>query len=131
MLEFKRGDRQNREAALLDDEWIFVWCRCELPRYFTIRSRRVDISSMNSVIKKENAIETYSSKPYLLSVPSPFSAVMNRGDPLLLHQRKRPRQFRWRMSACIAGTPAKRTSTCGQNERALAPIELDGVLEHE
>ena len=66
---------------------------CVVPRYFTIRSRRVEICSVTRWSRKITQSETYSSRPWRVSVPSPRSPVMTAVTPSVLEPAEQPPQL--------------------------------------
>ena len=63
------------------------------PRYLTTRRRRVEICSWTRWSSRMTQSETYSSRPWRVSVPSPRSPVMMAVTPLSLSQLEQPAQF--------------------------------------
>ena len=70
---------------------------CAVPRYLTMRSRRVETWSITRWSSRITQSETYSSSPCRVSVPSPRSPVMTAVTPLSLSQRNRRRSSARRM----------------------------------
>ena len=68
--------RTEMPRSSIRNGYSFVPCR--LPRYLTIRSRRVEICSLTRWSSRITQSETYSSRPCRVSVPSPRSPVMTR-----------------------------------------------------
>ena len=87
---------------------------CAVPRYLTTRSRRVETWSVTRWSSRITQSETYSSRPWRVSVPSPRSPVMTAVTPLSLSQRNSRR------------SSARRIASFGQ----AAEERLDGV-EHD
>ena len=63
------------------------------PRYFTMRSRRVEIWSLTRWSSKMTQSETYSSSPCRVSVSVPRSPVMTAVMPRVLQPREQPAQL--------------------------------------
>ena len=88
------------------------------PRYFTTRRRRVEVCSVIRWSRKITQSETYSSRPWRVSVPSPFSPVMTTVMPRSLSQRNRRRSSE--RSTSGLGRPANSDSMVSRTTR-LAP----------
>ncbi len=80
VVQAQRRDRQHGEAVLVDQERVLVGA-VRVPRYLTIRSRRVETWSVTRWSSRITQSETYSSRPCRVSVPSPRSAVMTAVTP--------------------------------------------------
>ena len=93
---------------------------CAEPRYFTIRSRRVEICSVTRWSSTITASETYSSSPWRVKVPSPRSPVIIAVTPRSLSQRNRRRSSARRID--WFASPAKSDSIVSSTTRR-APIE--------
>ena len=99
---------------------------CVVPRYLTMRSRRVDTWSITRWSSRITQSETYSSKPCRVSWPSPRSPVMTAVTPLSLSQRNRRRSSARKMAAF--DRPLNSVSMVSSTTR-LAPIAVDGVVQ--
>ena len=90
------------------------------PRYFSTRSRRVEIWSLTRWSRVITQSEMYSSSPWRVRPLSPRSAVTIAVTPFSFSQRNNRRSSARRMPGL--GSPAKRTSRVSIAIR-LAPIE--------
>ena len=97
-----------------------------VPRYLTMRRRRVEIWSVTRWSSKITQSETYSSRPWRVSVPSPRSPVMMAVTPLSLSQRNRRRSSERRMWVLVR--PANSVSIVSSTTR-LAPTASMAAAE--
>ena len=97
-----------------------------VPRYLTMRSLRVESCSVTRWSRTMTQSETYSSRPWRVSVPSPRSPVMIAVTPLSLSQRNRRRSSARRTAAF--DRPPKSVSMVSSTTR-LAPMRVDGVAQ--
>ena len=92
VLKPQRRDRQHRDAVLVDEEGILVGAVSE-PRYFTTRRRRVEIWSLTRWSSRITQSETYSSRPWRVSVAVAALAGDDGGHALVLEPAEQAAQL--------------------------------------
>ncbi len=97
-----------------------------LPRYLTMRRRRVETWSSTRWSSRMTQSETYSSSPWRVSVPSPRSPVMTAVTPLSLSQRNSRRSSARRI-AWFRQAAEERLD--GVEHHALGADRVDGVAQ--
>ena len=74
---------------------------CSEPRYFRMRSRRVDVCSVTRWSSTITQSDTYSSMPWRVSVPSPRSPVITAVTPRSLSQPNSRRSSERRIAVFV------------------------------